>query len=51
MGQLAFEGESSWTQFLHNRTSFVLQRRLLSNGHQAVILPIRVRLAPTALPK
>ncbi|MBK7545724.1 MAG: amino acid permease [Elusimicrobia bacterium] len=51
MGQLAFEGETFWTRFLHNRTSFVLQRRLLFNGHQAVILPIRVRLKPAALPK
>ncbi len=51
MGQLAFEGETFWTRFLHNRTSFVLQRRLLFAGHQAVILPIRVRLRETALPK
>lgn len=51
MGQLAFEGENFWTRFLHNRTSFVLQRRLLFNGRQAVILPIRVRLKPASLPK
>jgi amino acid permease len=51
MGQLAFEGETFWTRFLHNRTSFVLQRRLLFNGQQAVILPIRVRLKPIYLPK
>lgn len=51
MGQLAFEGETFWTRFLHNRTSFVLQRRLLFNGQQAVILPIRVRLKPVSLPK
>ncbi|MBL0059750.1 MAG: APC family permease [Elusimicrobia bacterium] len=51
MGQLAFEGETFWTRFLHNRTSFVLQRRLLFAGYQAVILPIRVRLKLTALPK
>jgi hypothetical protein len=51
MGQLAFEGETFWTRFLHNRTSFVLQRRLLFNGQQAVILPIRVRLKPISLPK
>jgi amino acid transporter len=51
MGQLAFEGETFWTRFLHNRTSFVLQRRLLFNGQQAVILPIRVRLKQAVLPK
>ncbi|MBL0349872.1 MAG: APC family permease [Elusimicrobia bacterium] len=51
MGQLAFEGETFWTRFLHNRTSFVLQRRLLFNGLQAVILPIRVRLKQAVLPK
>ncbi|HNC75315.1 MAG TPA: amino acid transporter, partial [Elusimicrobiota bacterium] len=51
MGQLAFEGETFWTRFLHNRTSFVLQRRLLFNGLQAVILPIRVRLKRAVLPQ
>ena len=51
MGQLAFEGETFWTRFLHNRTSFVLQRRLLFSGQQAVILPIRVRLNTVQLPK
>jgi amino acid transporter len=43
-GQLAFEGESFWTRFLHNQTSFALQRRLLFSGLEVVILPIRVRL-------
>lgn len=44
MGQLAFEGETFWTRLLHNQTSFALQRKLLFLGHEAVILPIRVRL-------
>jgi amino acid transporter len=43
-GQLAFEGDTFWTRFLHNRTSFALQRRLIFTGLQCVILPIRVRL-------
>lgn len=43
-GQLAFEGDSFWTRFLHNQTSFALQRRLIFAGLQCVILPIRVRL-------
>ena len=44
MGQLAFEGETFWTRLLHNQTSFALQRKLLFNGLEAVILPIRLRL-------
>ncbi len=44
MGQLAFEGETFWTRLLHNQTSFALQRKLLFNGMEAVILPIRLRL-------
>ena len=43
-GQLAFEGETWWTRLLHNQTSFALQRRLLFDGHEVVILPIRLRL-------
>jgi len=43
MGQLAFEGETFWTRLLHNQTSFALQRKLLFNGMEAVILPIRLR--------
>jgi amino acid transporter len=46
-GQLAFEGDTFWTRFLHNQTSFALQRRLIFAGLQCVILPIRVRLKPT----
>jgi amino acid transporter len=49
-GQLAFEGETFWTRFLHNQTSFALQRRLLFSGLEVVILPIRVRLKQTYLP-
>lgn len=44
MGQLAFQGETLWTRLLHNQTSFLLQRRLLFNGLEAVILPIRLKL-------
>jgi len=44
MGQLAFQGETFWTRMLHNQTSFLLQRRLLFRGFEAVILPIRLRL-------
>jgi amino acid transporter len=44
MGQLAFEGETFWTRLLHNQTSFALQRKLLFNGLETVILPIRLRL-------
>ena len=43
-GQLAFEGETWWTRLLHNQTSFALQRRLIFDGHEVVILPIRLRL-------
>ena len=44
MGQLAFEGETFWTRLLHNQTSFLLQKKLLFKGYEAVILPIRLRL-------
>lgn len=44
LGQLAFEGETFWTRILHNQTSFALQRKLLFNGLETVILPIRLRL-------
>ena len=43
MGQLAFEGETFWTRLLHNQTAFALHRRLLFNGFESVILPIRLR--------
>jgi amino acid transporter len=44
MGQLAFEGETFWNRLLHNQTSFLLQKKLLFEGYEAVILPIRMRL-------
>lgn len=47
MGQLAFEGETFWTRLLHNQTSFALQRKLLFNGLETVILPIRIRMEGT----
>ncbi|MFC1522616.1 APC family permease [Elusimicrobiota bacterium] len=43
-GQLVFEKQSLWTRVLHNQTSFAIQRRLLFNGYQSVILPIRVHI-------
>ena len=51
-GQLAFEeGDHFWNRFLHNQTTFSLQRKLIFSGLQCVILPIRVRLNQPALPK
>ena len=44
MGQLVFEQETLWNRLLHNQTSFSLHRRLLFNGLQVVVLPVRVRL-------
>jgi len=43
-GQLVFEEETLWNRFLHNQTSFALQRKLLFNGLNVMVLPIRVRL-------
>jgi len=43
-GQLVFEQETLWNRFLHNQTSFALQRKLLFSGLQVMVLPIRVRL-------
>jgi len=48
MGQLVFERETAWSRLLHNQTSYALQRRLLFQGLEAVILPIRVRLLEKA---
>jgi len=39
----AFRGNPSGTGLLHNQTSFALQRKLLFDGFEAVILPIRMR--------
>jgi amino acid transporter len=50
MGQLVFEGESFWNRLLHNQTSYELQRKLLFQGFQAVILPIRVDLSASEDP-
>jgi amino acid transporter len=43
-GQLVFEQETLWNRLLHNQTAFALQRKLIFQGHEVVILPIRVRL-------
>ncbi|HRY28710.1 MAG TPA: hypothetical protein P5079_01585 [Elusimicrobiota bacterium] len=50
MGQLVFEADNFWNRFLHNQTSFTLQRRLIFRGYEVVVLPIRVRLQQTRLP-
>jgi len=42
MGKLLFREEGSFQSFLHNETAVELQRRLLFNGIQAIVLPIRV---------
>lgn len=41
-GQLLFDQESQFSRFLHNNTSFELQRRLQFQGQQMVVLPIRI---------
>ena len=50
MGQLTFEGETFLTRLLHNQTSFAIQRRLLFEGFEVVILPIRLRAEGPAKP-
>jgi len=47
MGQLAFSGETFWSRLLHNQTSFELQRKLLFDGYETVILPIRMSFTST----
>ncbi len=42
-GQLVFEKETLWNRMLHNQTAFSLQRKLIFQGMEVVILPIRVR--------
>jgi amino acid transporter len=49
MGQLTFEGETFLTRLLHNQTSFALQRKLLFQGFEVVILPIRLRIAESPI--
>ena len=47
-GQLIFDQENYFSQFLHNNTSFEMQRRLQFQGQQMVVLPIRISaLLPT----
>lgn len=41
-GQLVFPEDSLLTRWLHNYTSFAIQRRFYHMGHPIVILPIRV---------
>jgi amino acid transporter len=41
-GQLLFQEEGSLSRLLHNQAAFALQRRLIFQGLQMMILPIRV---------
>ena len=41
-GKLVFQQENVFTRMLHNHTPFTLQQRLQFNGHDMMILPIRV---------
>jgi hypothetical protein len=41
-GNLVFQQENVFTRMLHNHTPFTLQQRLQFNGHDMMILPIRV---------
>ncbi len=41
-GQLLFQEEGTLSRFLHNQAAFALQRRLIFQGQQMMILPIRV---------
>jgi hypothetical protein len=41
-GQLVFQTENTLSRFLHNQAAYTLQRRLVFQGQQMMILPIRV---------
>ncbi|MFN0149280.1 MAG: APC family permease [bacterium] len=41
-GQLVFQSEATLSRFLHNQAAYSLQRRLVFQGQQMMILPIRV---------
>lgn len=41
-GKLVFENETIFTQLLHNQNVYILQRRLHYNGHNMIILPMKV---------
>lgn len=41
-GQLVFQTEATLSRFLHNQAAYSLQRRLVFQGQQMMILPIRV---------
>jgi len=41
-GQLVFSKDSTMSRWLHNYTSFAIQRRLYNQGIPVVILPIRI---------
>lgn len=41
-GQLVFQTEDTLSRFLHNQAAYTLQRRLVFQGQQMMILPIRV---------
>jgi amino acid transporter len=41
-GKLIFARDTFFNRFLHNQTSMEIQRRLLFEGHQMIVMPIRV---------
>ena len=47
LGKVVFAQEKFYYRFLHNDTAFAIQRRLQFSGLPAIILPIRIRLAPS----
>jgi hypothetical protein len=43
VGKLVFERETWTSNLLHSQTALSIQKRLLFNGHQAIVMPIRIR--------
>jgi len=43
VGKLLFERETWTSIFLHSQTSMAIQKKLLFKGHQAIVVPIRIR--------
>lgn len=40
--KLIFQNESFFTQYLYNQNSYIIQRRLHNQGHNMIILPMRM---------
>jgi hypothetical protein len=49
-GQLVFEHENFLTRSLHSQAAFEIQRRLQFSGLAMVLMPVRVRPQPEAVP-